>query len=110
MELSQMSCVPCSGGVPPMERPRIEQMLTKLQGWDVVEDHHLTKSFHFPDFKAALDFVNRVGAVAEQQGHHPDLHLSWGKVQVDIWTHKAGGLTDSDFILAAKCDVVRRDA
>jgi len=71
-----------------------------------VQEHHIAKSFLFPDFKTALDFVNRVGAVAEQEGHHPDLCLAWGKVDVEIYTHKIKGLTESDFILAAKTDEV----
>jgi 4a-hydroxytetrahydrobiopterin dehydratase len=79
-------------------------MKAQVSGWSVVEEHHLAKTFLFPDFRTALGFVNRVGAVAEQEGHHPDLHLSWGKVEATIWTHKINGLTESDFILAAKID------
>ena len=75
-----------------------------LPGWKVVDGHHLWKSFAFPDFRTALDFVNRAGAVAEAEGHHPDLFLSWGKADVKIWTHKIDGLTESDFVLAAKID------
>jgi len=70
----------------------------------VINNHHLERHFKFPDFKTALDFVNKVGDVAEEQGHHPDIHLSWGKVHVTIWTHKIDGLTESDFIFAAKID------
>jgi len=76
----------------------------QLSGWEVAEERLLTKTFLFPDFKNALDFVNRVGAVAEDQGHHPDLHLGWGRVGVETWTHDAGGITESDFQLAAKID------
>jgi 4a-hydroxytetrahydrobiopterin dehydratase len=79
-------------------------MKSQVSGWQVVNDHHLEKNYPFPDFKTALDFVNRVGEIAEQEGHHPDLYLSWGKVGVKIWTHKIDGLTESDFILAAKMD------
>jgi len=79
-------------------------MKSQVSGWQVVNDHHLEKSYSFPDFKTALDFVNRVGEIAEQEGHHPDLYLSWGKVGVKTWTHKIDGLTESDFILAAKID------
>jgi 4a-hydroxytetrahydrobiopterin dehydratase len=75
-----------------------------LPDWRVREDHHLSKTFLFPDFKTALDFVNRVGAVAEELGHHPDLHLAWGRVDVETWTHDAGGITESDFALAAMTD------
>jgi 4a-hydroxytetrahydrobiopterin dehydratase len=79
-------------------------MMAQVPGWDVVDGHHLNRTFVFPDFRTALDFVNRVGAVAEQEGHHPDLYLAWGKVGVKIWTHKIDGLTESDFILAAKIE------
>jgi 4a-hydroxytetrahydrobiopterin dehydratase len=81
-------------------------MLAQLAGWQVVDDHHLSKTYLFSDFRTALDFVNRVGAVAEEQGHHPDLYLAWGKVEVKTWTHKIDGLTESDFILAAKIDLL----
>jgi len=82
----------------------LEKFRKETPGWQVVDEHHLTRTFTFPDFKTALDFVNRVGAIAEQEGHHPDLYLSWGKVGVTTWTHKIDGLTESDFILAAKID------
>jgi 4a-hydroxytetrahydrobiopterin dehydratase len=72
--------------------------------WQVVDGHHLSTVYQFPDFRTALDFVNRVGGVAEAEGHHPDLCLAWGKVEVRIWTHKIDGLTESDFVLAAKID------
>ena len=72
--------------------------------WNVIEDHHLEREFSFPDFATALAFVNRVGALAEEMDHHPDIHLSWGKVIVSVWTHSAGGLTDKDFALARGAD------
>jgi 4a-hydroxytetrahydrobiopterin dehydratase len=81
-------------------------MRSQVVGWQVVAEHHLAKTFTFPDFRTALEFVNRAGAIAEQEGHHPDLYLSWGKVEVRTWTHKINGLTESDFILAAKIDAV----
>lgn len=103
--LAKKQCVPCRGGVPPLEGRQIKKLLDELgNGWVVVEDHHLEKLYTFDDFRRALDFTNRVGALAEEQGHHPDLHLSWGRVKVVVWTHKVDGLTESDFILAAKCD------
>jgi len=104
MELAQKHCVPCRGGVPPLTREAIQALVPQVPAWEVVRDHHLTRTFPFPDFRSALDFVNRAGAVAEEQGHHPDLYLSWGRVEVRIWTHKIDGLTESDFILAAKID------
>jgi 4a-hydroxytetrahydrobiopterin dehydratase len=99
-----MKCVPCQGGVPPLETHKINELLGQLSGWSVEKGHHLTKTYSLPDFIQALDLVNRIGAVAEEQGHHPDIYLTWGKVRVDIWTHKIDGLTESDFILAAKID------
>jgi len=85
----------------------LQKMKSQVNGWDVVNEHHLEKNYAFPDFKTALDFVNRVGAIAEQEGHHPDLYLTWGKAGVKIWTHKIDGLTESDFILAAKIDQLK---
>jgi 4a-hydroxytetrahydrobiopterin dehydratase len=82
------------------------RLAAQVPGWEVVEEHHIRKTFLFPDFRKALDFVNLVGGVAEEQGHHPDLMLSWGRVEVRIFTHKISGLTESDFILAAKIDRV----
>ena len=104
MSLAEKHCVPCRGGVPALQGAELEAMKSQVAGWEVVNGHHLTKGFTFPDFRTALDFVNRVGAVAEEEGHHPDLCLSWGKVDVKTWTHKIDGLTESDFILAAKID------
>lgn len=104
-ELSSRTCVPCRGGVLPLEGEKIETLKEKLGGnWSVVEQHHLDKEFLFPDFREALDFTDKVGELAEAQGHHPDIHLSWGKARVTIWTHKIDGLTESDFVLAAKID------
>jgi 4a-hydroxytetrahydrobiopterin dehydratase len=104
MSLAEKHCVPCRGGVPPLKGDALDKMKSQVSGWQVVNDHHIEKNYPFPDFKTALDFVNRVGEIAEQEGHHPDLYLSWGKVGVKIWTHKIDGLTESDFILAAKMD------
>ena len=106
MSLAEKHCVPCRGGVPPLKGEALETLRAQVPGWQVVEEHHLTRSFTFPDFRSALDFVNRVGAVAEAEGHHPDLYLAWGKVDVKTWTHKTDGLTESDFILAAKIDAL----
>jgi len=92
--------------VPPLRGKAIESLLVQVMGWSVVDEHHLEKEYHFPDFRTALDFVNEAGGIAEQQGHHPDIFLSWGKAGVKIWTHKIDGLTESDFILAAKIDEV----
>jgi 4a-hydroxytetrahydrobiopterin dehydratase len=104
-KLSQKTCIPCSKGTPPLKKEKLEQLTKELNnGWKVVNEHHLEKEYLFPDFQKALSFTNKVGAIAEQEGHHPDIHLSYGKVKMEIWTHKINGLTESDFILAAKCD------
>ena len=82
-----------------------EALLVQLhEDWQVVDGHHLERHLHFPDFLTALDYVNRLGHVSEEEAHHPDLLLKWGEVRVQIWTHKIDGLTESDFILAAKAD------
>jgi 4a-hydroxytetrahydrobiopterin dehydratase len=103
-ELASRTCVPCKGGVPPLKGSELQELERQVPGWKVVNEHHLAKTYTFPDFVKALAFVNRIGGMAEQQGHHPDIYLTWGKVEVQIWTHKIDGLTESDFILAAKID------
>jgi 4a-hydroxytetrahydrobiopterin dehydratase len=102
--LAEKHCVPCRGGVPPLAGEQLLPYVEQLPEWKIIEEHHIAKTFPFPDFKRALDFVDRIGAVAEREGHHPDLRLSWGKVDVQIFTHKIRGLTESDFVLAAKID------
>jgi 4a-hydroxytetrahydrobiopterin dehydratase len=103
-DLAKKDCVPCKGGVPPLEGKALNDLLRQVDGWTAVEGHHLTKTYPFKDFAGALAFVNKVGAIAEHEQHHPDIYLAWGKVRIEIWTHKINGLTESDFILAAKCD------
>ena len=103
-ELATKNCIPCRGGVPPLKGMELDSLQSQVAGWSVVNEHHLSKTIKFPDFRTALEFVNRVGELAERQGHHPDLYLAWGKVEIKIWTHKIDGLTESDFILAAKID------
>ncbi|HTA41540.1 MAG TPA: 4a-hydroxytetrahydrobiopterin dehydratase [Bryobacteraceae bacterium] len=106
MSLADQTCVPCKGGVPPLKGDALNNLKAQLPDWQVVDEHHLHRAFRFPDFKKALDFVNRAGAIAEEQGHHPDILLSWGKAEVTTYTHKIDGLTESDFVLAAKIDRV----
>ena len=103
-DLAKRECVPCRGGVPPLAGEEITKLLSELDGWEVVNEHHLKKSYKFGDFREALQFVNRVGELAEEQGHHPDICFGWGQAEITIWTHKIDGLTESDFILAAKID------
>jgi 4a-hydroxytetrahydrobiopterin dehydratase len=102
--LAAKTCVPCRGGVPPLKGEELTALKKQVDDWNVIEEHHITKTFKFPNFREALSFVNRVGELAEEQGHHPDISLAWGKVGITTWTHKINGLTESDFILAAKID------
>jgi len=104
-ELAERDCVPCKGGVPPLKGEALAGLQSKLgNGWEVINEHHLEKAFTFKNFRDALAFTNKVGEMAEQQRHHPDIGLSWGRVNITIWTHKIDGLSESDFILAAKID------
>lgn len=106
-ELADKSCVPCRGGVEPIKGQLLKDLGKHIPEWKVVKGHHLMREFKFPNFRAALDFTNRVGDLAEREGHHPDIYLAWGKVEIKLWTHKIDGLTESDFILAAKIDRMR---
>ena len=103
-DLAEKTCVPCRGGVPPLKGAELAALHNQVPGWNVIKEHHIEKTYTFPDFVQALAFVNKVGAIAEEQGHHPDILLGWGKAVVTTWTHKIDGLTESDFILAAKID------
>jgi 4a-hydroxytetrahydrobiopterin dehydratase len=106
-DLASMRCVPCRGGVAPLAPEEIASYLGDLgNDWRVVEDHHLEKEYRFRDFREALDFTNRVGELAENVGHHPDIALSWGRVTLTVWTHKIDGLHEADFVFAAKADTV----
>ena len=106
-ELATKKCKPCEGGVPALKGLELRRMYAQLDGWTMVNEHHLEKEYLFQDFRQALDFVNRLGEVAEEEGHHPDLFLTWGKVKVTLWTHAVGGLSENDFILASKADALR---
>ena len=102
-DLSKKHCVPCQGGIPLLGAEELDKLAVELGGgWEVVNQHHLEKEFAFRNFKEALEFTIQLGAIAESEGHHPDIFLSWGKVRVTIYTHKVDGLTESDFILAAR--------
>lgn len=105
MSLADNKCIPCRGGVPPVPADRAQALLKELgRGWSLNQSGHLERLYTFKDFVQALAYVNKVGAVAEAEGHHPDLYLAWGKCKIEIWTHKINGLTESDFYLAAKAD------
>ncbi|MCJ7511531.1 MAG: 4a-hydroxytetrahydrobiopterin dehydratase [Anaerolineales bacterium] len=107
-DLAALECIPCKGGIPPMKGEELVRWAQRLGGgWQVVDEHHLSKEFHFKDFRQALAFTNQVGELAEKVNHHPDLCLSWGRVQVALWTHKIGGLSETDFIFAAKVDALQ---
>ncbi len=103
--IESKNCVPCSTDIPRLEGDALAQQRAKLgRGWAITEGHHLEKEFTFKDFKEALHFTNQVGQLAEEQGHHPDVYLAWGKVRVTIWTHKINGLSENDFLLAQKIE------
>jgi len=103
-DLAGKTCVPCRGGVPPLAGKELENFASQVPAWKIINGHHITRELTFPDFVQALAFVNKVGALAEEQGHHPDIFLTWGRVAITLWTHKIDGLTESDFIMAAKID------
>ena len=103
-DLANRNCVPCRGGTPPIQGQLLKDLGKHVPEWKIVKSHHLTRAFPFPNFRAALEFTNQVGELAEREGHHPDIYLAWGKVEIKLWTHKIDGLTESDFILAAKID------
>ncbi|MCI0652312.1 MAG: 4a-hydroxytetrahydrobiopterin dehydratase [Planctomycetes bacterium] len=102
--LAERQCIPCQGGVPPLGAAEVERLLARLDGWRAEGVHHLAKDFKFKNFAQALAFANAVGAIAEAEKHHPDIWFTWGKARIEIRTHKIDGLTESDFVLAAKID------
>ena len=108
-DLKQETCVPCRGGVPTLTDPEIEELRPQVPGWELVEVEgvrRIQREFRFADFRGAMEFANRVGELAERERHHPDLHIAWGKVRVETWTHKIRGLHQNDFVLAAKIDAI----
>jgi len=102
IDLASRKCVPCSGGTPRLAGEELKKLAAQVPGWSVVKEHQLERAFAFPDFKSALSFANKVGEIAESEGHHPDLLVSWGRTAVTLWTHKIDGLSEADFVLAAK--------
>lgn len=106
-KLADQKCIPCSIGTPPMEKEEIQKFEKELNNeWTVIDEHHLERTFKFKNFKEALDFTNKVGEIAEDEGHHPDISLGWGKVKLTVLTHKIDGLSESDFVFAAKIDKI----
>jgi len=103
-QLLNKKCVPCEGDISPLKGEELHEFLSQVSGWEEVTEHHITKTYQFPNFVTALAFVNQIGEIAELEGHHPDILLSWGKVVVTLWTHAINGLSENDFILAAKID------
>jgi len=105
--LAQKKCVPCQGGIAPLAGEKLESYKPKIgKDWKIINSHHLEKEFRFKDFKQALEFTDKVGELAESQGHHPDILLTWGKVKISLFTHKIDGLHENDFIMAAKIDEI----
>ena len=110
-KLADKTCIPCSGGIPPLMGDALRQLSEELKNdWTVINGHQLEKEFQFKNFKDALAFTNRIGDLAEEQGHHPDIHLAWGSVKICLYTHKIDGLTEADFVLAAKIDTLPTEA
>ncbi len=108
-KLAEKECVPCKGGVPPLKGDQLSNLIGDLaDGWKIIAEHHLEKEYKFQDFRGALEFTNKVGELAERINHHPDIYLAWGKVKLTLWTHKIDGLTESDFVFAAKVDELRK--
>ena len=107
-DLASKQCVPCKGGVPPLRGAELATLRAQIDDdWSIVDEHHLEREYRCANFREALAFTNRVGEMAEEQAHHPDILLAWGKVRITIWTHKIDGLTESDFVFAAKADQLR---
>ncbi|TFG31160.1 4a-hydroxytetrahydrobiopterin dehydratase [Candidatus Thorarchaeota archaeon] len=105
-ELASLTCVPCRGGIPPLEAQKVKLMLDVIPGWKKVENSvdKITKTYKFKDFSKSMEFVNKVAEIAEQENHHPDIFIHWNEVTITAWTHAINGLFDNDFIVAAKID------
>lgn len=107
-ELTAKKCVPCEGGMPPMSAEDTNKYLSQVMGWELIENKKIKKEFKFKDFKGSLDFVNKIGAVAEEEQHHPNITILYNKVRTTLSTHAIGGLSQNDFIMAAKIDQLNK--
>jgi len=108
-DLTAKTCVACEGDVPPLKGKDAEELKSQIEAdWKIIDDHQLERNYKFPDFKSALAFVNKVGEVAEQEQHHPNIDFTWGKVKITSYTHAIDGLSENDFILAAKIDQIKK--
>ena len=106
-DLAKKTCTPCKGGVPPLKGVKLDELQEKLKNdWKIIKEHHLEKEYSFKNFKEALSFTIKIGELAENQGHHPDIWFGWGYAKIKIFTHKIKGLVESDFILAAKINKI----
>ena len=107
-DLADKKCIPCEGNIPPFDESEIHKYLKKIDGWDVKSDkdenYYLIKEFSFKNFKESQNFINKVGDIAEIEGHHPEILFGWGYAKINITTHAISGLSENDFILAAKID------
>lgn len=107
MDLSLKHCVPCEGGIPPLTNEKSKEMLSDVESWELVGGNQkITKKFKFKDFKSAMQFVNKVADIANQEDHHPNIHIFYNKVELELWTHAIGGLSDNDFIMASKIEMI----
>lgn len=107
--LAQKRCIPCEGNVPPLTQEQAQKLMQELNDWSLIDEAHLlAKSFRFKDFVKTMEFVNKIAAIAEEEGHHPDLTVTYGAVTVELMTHAIGGLSENDFILAAKIDQLQQ--
>jgi 4a-hydroxytetrahydrobiopterin dehydratase len=106
--LVNKSCIPCQGGMPSLDQVAVDKLIAELNsGWQINELGHLYKQYLFDNFMDSMDFANKIAEVSEKEAHHPNLTITWGKCDVEIWTHKINGLTESDFILAAKIEAIK---
>jgi 4a-hydroxytetrahydrobiopterin dehydratase len=103
MQLADKKCTPCEGGTKPLSIEQARKLGEQILGWKI-DDKHIEKTFKFENFAQAMEFANKIAKIAEEENHHPELHVSWGKVRVELYTHKIGGLSENDFVLAAKIE------